>query len=45
MRNIEKIELIKSNKSLRDTLINGGIKTAKAREWKNIEKEILDLYL
>lgn len=41
---IEKIKLIVSDKKLRDKLIKNGLVTAKSREWKKIEKEILNLY-
>ena len=41
---IEKIEEISKNEELRSKIIDGGIKTAKSREWKNIEKDILKLY-
>ncbi len=41
---IDKIESISKNKKLREKLIKGGIETAKSREWKKIEKEILRLY-
>lgn len=42
---IEKIELLRNDKKLRDKLIKGGLETAKSREWKNIEKNIIDLYV
>ena len=41
---VSKIEAIRNNKTLRDQLIKGGLKTAKEREWKKIEKEIIKLY-
>ena len=41
---VNKIELIRNDKKLRDKLIKGGIETAKSREWKKIEKEIISLY-
>ena len=41
---VNKIELIRKDKKLRDKLIKGGIETAKSREWKKIEKEIISLY-
>lgn len=41
---VEKIESIRKDKKLRDKLIKGGIKTAKDREWKKIEKDIVKLY-
>lgn len=41
---VEKIELIRTDKKLREKLIKGGLKTAKDREWNKIEKEILKLY-
>lgn len=41
---VEQIERIRNDKELREKLIKGGLETAKQREWKNIEKEILDLY-
>ena len=41
---IEKIEMIRNDKKLREKLIKGGIETAEAREWSKIEEEILSLY-
>ena len=41
---VNKIELISKDKKLRDKLIEGGLKTAKSREWSKIEKDILKLY-
>ena len=41
---VEKIEKLRKDKKLRDKLIKGGLKTAKSREWKKIEKEIVSLY-
>ena len=41
---IAKIEELRTNKDLRDKLIKNGLKTAKSREWKSIEKNILELY-
>ena len=41
---VEKINSILEDKKLREKLIKGGQETAKSREWKNIEKEILKLY-
>lgn len=41
---ISKIEELTSNKKLRDSLEKNGFKTAKSREWKKIEKIILELY-
>lgn len=41
---VEKIERIRKDKTLREKLIKNGLKTAKSREWKKIEKEILNLY-
>ena len=41
---IEKINQITTDKKLRDSIIKGGLETAKSREWKNIEKDILNLY-
>ena len=41
---IEKIEMIRSDSNLRNKLIDGGLETAKSREWEKIEKEILCLY-
>lgn len=41
---ISKIEELTSNKKLRDHLQKNGLKTAKSREWKKIEKNILELY-
>lgn len=41
---VKKIEKIYKDKDLRNKLVEGGQKTAKAREWSKIEKEILNLY-
>lgn len=41
---ISKIEELISNQKLRDHLEKNGLKTAKSREWKKIEKNILELY-
>jgi glycosyltransferase involved in cell wall biosynthesis len=41
---VDKINSIVEDKKLREKLIKGGQDTAKSREWKNIEKEILKLY-
>ena len=38
------IERVTNDKELRDKLINKGLETAKERDWKNIEKEIVELY-
>ena len=41
---VEKIERLTTDKKLREKLIDGGLKTAKSREWKIIEKDIVKLY-
>ncbi len=41
---VEKIELLSKDKRLRDKLIKNGLETAKSREWKKIEKDIVSLY-
>lgn len=41
---VEKIERLAKDSKLRDKLIKGGVNTSKAREWKKIEKEIIELY-
>lgn len=41
---VEKINRLSNNKKLREKLIENGYKTAKSREWKKIEKDILELY-
>ena len=41
---VNKIELVRKDKKLRDKLIKGGLDTAKSREWKKVEKEIISLY-
>ena len=41
---VKNIEKIINDKNLRKKLIENGINTAKKRDWKNIEKEILELY-
>ena len=41
---VKKIERLTKDKKLRETIIKNGLETAKNREWKRIEKDILDLY-
>ena len=41
---IKCIERIVNDKQLREKIIVNGLKTAKERDWKNIEKEIINLY-
>ena len=41
---VSMIEKLVNDKKLRDKLIKNGYETAKLREWKNIEKDILKLY-
>ena len=41
---VEKIELLTKDKKLREKLIKNGLETAKSREWKKIEKDIVNLY-
>ena len=41
---VEKIERISNDSKLRKKLIDGGLKTAKEREWSKIEREIMKLY-
>ena len=41
---VNKIEMIQKDEKLRKKIIEGGLKTAKSREWKKIEKEIVSLY-
>ena len=41
---VNKIELIRKDKKLREKLIKGGTQTAKSREWKQIERDIVNLY-
>ena len=41
---VNKIEMIRKDKKLREKLIKGGLNTANKREWTKIEKEILKLY-
>ena len=40
----KKIEQLSRDKELRDKLIKCGLETAKRREWKKIEKDIVKLY-
>lgn len=40
----DKIQEILKDESLRSTIINGGIATAKTRTWNNISKDVLTLY-
>lgn len=42
---VEKIERLAKDSKLRDKLIKGGVNTSKAREWKKIEKKIIELYI
>lgn len=41
---VEKIERLAKDSKLREKLIKGGVNTSKSREWKKIEKEIIELY-
>ena len=41
---IKKIEMIRTDEELRNKLIQGGIETAKSREWSKVEKDILKIY-
>ena len=41
---INKIDELINNKKLRDELLKNGKETAKSRDWKKIEKDILNLY-
>ena len=41
---VDKINSIVNDPKLREKLIKGGVETAKSREWKKIEKEIISLY-
>ena len=41
---ITKIEKLTNDQDLRDKLIKNGLKTAKEREWNNIEKDIIKMY-
>lgn len=40
----DKIQEILKDESLRSTIINGGIATAKTRTWNNVSKDVLTLY-
>ncbi len=42
---LQKLELLSTDKELQKELVTNGIKTVKERYWKNIEKDILNLYL
>ena len=42
---VEKLEILSNDKELQKNLIKNGIKTVEKRYWKNIEDQILDLYL
>ena len=42
---VQQIERLSNDKKLRDHLIKEGIKTAKSRNWKEIEKEIVEVYV
>lgn len=42
---VQQIERLSNDKKLRDHLIEAGIKTAKSRNWKEIEKEIVEVYV
>lgn len=41
---VKQIERLRNDKKLRDKLIKGGLATAKKRDWKTIEKEVVSLY-
>ena len=42
---VEKIRKLAENEALRNHLIEGGLKTAKQREWETVKQQILNLYL
>ena len=42
---VEKIERLAKDSKLREKLIKGGVNTSKSREWKKIEKKIIELYI
>lgn len=41
---LEKLEQLVTNKALRDKLVKGGHDTARAYQWKKLEKQVLALY-
>lgn len=41
---IKKIECLRNDSSLREKLVSNGLKTAKSRNWKQIEKDIVKVY-
>ena len=41
---VKKINEMVNDKNLREKLVKNGLKTAKERDWNNIEKEIIKLY-
>ena len=41
---VDAIERVRTDKNLRDLLYENGIKTAKARDWDDVQDEILNLY-
>lgn len=41
---VEKINKLSTDQQLRSKLIKGGLETAKSREWKSIESEIISFY-
>lgn len=43
-KGLEAIHRITNEEALRETLWNGGLETARARDWKSLEKDILALY-
>lgn len=42
---VQKIEMIASDKKLREKLINNGQKIVESRDWKKIENQIVDVYI
>lgn len=41
---VSKIEKLSNDQKLKEKLIKNGLETAKGRDWKNIEREVLALY-
>ena len=41
---LRKIEILSTDNKLREKLIKNGLETAKKRDWKVIEEEIIKLY-
>jgi glycosyltransferase involved in cell wall biosynthesis len=42
---VKQINRIADDQELRKKLVKNGLETAKSREWSNIEKDVVDMYV